>query len=205
MAFFCTKKLAPVLWCQLAFFMTRLFEKPPTISKSFSKILNSLLFIEDCRHIQISKTFDWYSCIHTIYNLFMGLTPTCLVVVSCRWWHWHWDNGKVSKEGKAVYGCDCGGVHKAWGGTHESSPRQQRWQSLPGMMDSTFPCRASHCCRCVAAPCCWYWADPDAPDDKIAEPVHLLWALMLLKIYSTEVVLSGLCGVDEDTFCKWAW
>jgi hypothetical protein len=48
-------------------------------------------------------------------------------------------------------------------------------------------------------------ADPDAPDDKIAEPVHMLWALMLLKIYSTEAVLSGLCGVDEDTFRKWAW
>jgi hypothetical protein len=48
-------------------------------------------------------------------------------------------------------------------------------------------------------------ADPDAPDDRIAEPVHLLWALMLLKMYSTEAVLSGLCGVDEDTFRKWAW
>ena len=47
-------------------------------------------------------------------------------------------------------------------------------------------------------------ADPDAPDDKIAEPVHLLWALMLLKMYSTEAVLSGLCGVDEDMFRKWA-
>lgn len=48
-------------------------------------------------------------------------------------------------------------------------------------------------------------ADPDAPDDKIAEPIHLLWALMLLKIYATEAVLSGPCGVDEDTFRKWAW
>jgi hypothetical protein len=48
-------------------------------------------------------------------------------------------------------------------------------------------------------------ADPDSPDDKIAEPIHLLWALMLLKMYSTEAVLSGPCGVDEDTFRKWAW
>jgi hypothetical protein len=49
-------------------------------------------------------------------------------------------------------------------------------------------------------------ADLDAPDDKIAEPCHLLWALLLLKTYKTESVLAGLCGgVDEDTFRKWAW
>jgi hypothetical protein len=48
--------------------------------------------------------------------------------------------------------------------------------------------------------------DLDAPDDKIAEPCHLLWALLLLKTYETESVLAGLCGgVDEDTFRKWAW
>lgn len=47
--------------------------------------------------------------------------------------------------------------------------------------------------------------DPDAPDDKIGEPVHVLWALMLLKTYGTEVELSSICGVDEDTFRKWAW
>jgi hypothetical protein len=46
----------------------------------------------------------------------------------------------------------------------------------------------------------------DAPDDRIAEPCHLLWCLLLLKTYETEPVLSGLCGgVDEDTFSKWAW
>jgi hypothetical protein len=37
-------------------------------------------------------------------------------------------------------------------------------------------------------------ADLDAPDDKIAEPCHLLWALLLLKTYKTESVLAGLCG-----------
>ena len=46
----------------------------------------------------------------------------------------------------------------------------------------------------------------DAPDDRIAEPCHLLWCLLLLKTYETEPVLSSLCGgVDEDTFSKWAW
>jgi hypothetical protein len=46
----------------------------------------------------------------------------------------------------------------------------------------------------------------DEPDDKIGEPCHLLWALLLLKTYETESVLAGLCGgVNEDTFHKWAW
>jgi hypothetical protein len=48
--------------------------------------------------------------------------------------------------------------------------------------------------------------DPYAPDDRIAEPCHLLWCLLLLKTYNTEPVLSGLCGgIDEGTFSKWAW
>ena len=48
--------------------------------------------------------------------------------------------------------------------------------------------------------------DLDAPDDRIAEPSHLLWCLLLLKTYETEPVLSSLCsGIDEDTFSKWAW
>jgi hypothetical protein len=39
-----------------------------------------------------------------------------------------------------------------------------------------------------------------------AEPAHILWALMFLKIYATEAVLatlSGLKAVDEKTFRKW--
>ena len=46
----------------------------------------------------------------------------------------------------------------------------------------------------------------DAPNDRIAEPSHLLWCLLLLKMYEMEPVLSGLCGgVNEGTFSKWAW
>lgn len=41
---------------------------------------------------------------------------------------------------------------------------------------------------------------------KRAKPQHLLWALMLLKTYSEESVMSCLAGgVDEKTFRKWAW
>ena len=32
--------------------------------------------------------------------------------------------------------------------------------------------------------------EDDAPEDKIAEPSHLLWALLFLKVYSMEAVLS---------------
>ncbi len=36
-------------------------------------------------------------------------------------------------------------------------------------------------------------------------PRHLLWALMFLKLYSTEHVHSTLAGVDEKSFRKWCW
>jgi hypothetical protein len=34
------------------------------------------------------------------------------------------------------------------------------------------------------------------------DPKHLLWALLLLKQYSTEIVLSGKSGVDEKNLQK---
>jgi hypothetical protein len=35
---------------------------------------------------------------------------------------------------------------------------------------------------------------------------HLLWALMLLKLYATEATLCALAGgVDKKAFCKWSW
>ena len=38
------------------------------------------------------------------------------------------------------------------------------------------------------------------------KPKHLLWGLMLLKLYCAERVLRTLAGgVDERTFRKWAW
>lgn len=42
--------------------------------------------------------------------------------------------------------------------------------------------------------------EKDALEDKFAEPSHLLWALLFLKVYSMEAVLSSMCGMDEDTF-----
>ena len=42
--------------------------------------------------------------------------------------------------------------------------------------------------------------EDDAPEEKIAEPSHLLWALLFLKVYSIEAVLSSMCSMDEDTY-----
>ena len=41
---------------------------------------------------------------------------------------------------------------------------------------------------------------------KGAKPVHLLWALMFMKLYCSEPVLATLAGaVHEQTFRKWSW
>ena len=37
------------------------------------------------------------------------------------------------------------------------------------------------------------------------QPNHLLWALLQLKVYATEDVLSAMIGVDRKTFRKWVW
>lgn len=38
-----------------------------------------------------------------------------------------------------------------------------------------------------------------------SNPVHLLWALMFLKVYASEHVHACLAGVDEKTLRKWQW
>ena len=38
-----------------------------------------------------------------------------------------------------------------------------------------------------------------------SRPVHLLWALLFMKVYCIESVMCSLCGgVDEKTFRKWS-
>lgn len=41
------------------------------------------------------------------------------------------------------------------------------------------------------------------PDNGTTQ--HMLWALMMLKIYAKEHVLAKLAGVDPKTFRLWAW
>ena len=38
--------------------------------------------------------------------------------------------------------------------------------------------------------------------EKRVHPLHLLWALMFLKVYATEVVISSLANVDFKTYRK---
>jgi hypothetical protein len=38
-----------------------------------------------------------------------------------------------------------------------------------------------------------------------AEPYHLLWTLLFLKVYASEEVLSNLIRVCRNTYMKWVW
>jgi hypothetical protein len=52
----------------------------------------------------------------------------------------------------------------------------------------------------------WELMSPETSMPKNARPKHLLWALLLLKVYGTETVLSSLVGgTTEKTYRKWAW
>lgn len=38
-----------------------------------------------------------------------------------------------------------------------------------------------------------------------SRPVHLLWALLFLKVYGSEHTHRMIANVDEKTFRKWSW
>ena len=41
--------------------------------------------------------------------------------------------------------------------------------------------------------------------DSGAEPKHLLWGFLFLKVYSTEHVHCSIVGTSPKTFRKWSW
>jgi len=52
--------------------------------------------------------------------------------------------------------------------------------------------------------------NPSIPEDRTAQPKHLLWACLFLKTNSKDADLSGKVGgpdgaVSERTFRKWKW
>jgi hypothetical protein len=52
----------------------------------------------------------------------------------------------------------------------------------------------------------WNLINPLVIVSKDATPEHLLWGLLLMKLYSTERAHARLVGgVDEKTFRKWSW
>lgn len=72
----------------------------------------------------------------------------------------------------------------------------------PDHFQSTFGLSPEHCSII------WNLLDLDELSDNDARcvrPDHLLWALMLLKVYATENVLAGIAGVHRQTFRKWSW
>ena len=56
---------------------------------------------------------------------------------------------------------------------------------------------------CNTMLCVLMWDALTVPDGAI--PIHLLWALMFLKVHRLEMVLSNMARVDEKTFRKWTW
>ena len=40
------------------------------------------------------------------------------------------------------------------------------------------------------------------PDESI---IHMMWALMFLKMYGKESAMSSMAGVDKKTYRKWVW
>ena len=71
-----------------------------------------------------------------------------------------------------------------------SVPQERRFRCLFGV--------APHVCSTI-----WHIFGGNLPNG--GQPQHLLWCLLLLKVYGTEIVLSTIAGVDRKTFRKWAW
>ena len=54
--------------------------------------------------------------------------------------------------------------------------------------------------------CALLWHFVDLSEYPSAAPKHLLWALLFMKIYSTEDIHASMAGgVDPKTFRKWTW
>ena len=80
--------------------------------------------------------------------------------------------------------------------------RRQRFDCL------TFKRRVRSYFRTSPSICVKIWEkiDPyNAIEYGRVEFKHLLWALMFMKIYSSENILASLAGCDEKTFRKWVW
>ena len=98
---------------------------------------------------------------------------------------------KLGKETAGQY--DPGGRRRAAAGGVATRTEEDRFRAKFG----TSP---------VICAALWHKLEPETTMLKGSRPMHLLWALMLMKIYATEAVLSVMAGgVDESTFRKWSW
>ena len=76
--------------------------------------------------------------------------------------------------------------------TNWTTVNQRRWSANYG----TSP----HICQCL-----WKLVTEKDPLPRGGSFYHLLWTLLFLKTYMTELVMSGMIGVDEQTYRKWLW
>lgn len=53
--------------------------------------------------------------------------------------------------------------------------------------------------------CSAIWSRLGSKKLENCDPIHLLWCLLFLKVYSTEDVLATIAGVDRKTYRKWTW
>lgn len=51
----------------------------------------------------------------------------------------------------------------------------------------------------------YIWSEINQQNPEKVRQVHLLWALLFLKVYSAEAVLAGMVKVNEKTFRTWVW
>ena len=53
--------------------------------------------------------------------------------------------------------------------------------------------------------CAILWGQLQSNIPEQGRPEHMLWALLLLKVYGTEDVVSSIVQVSRKTFRKWSW
>ena len=59
--------------------------------------------------------------------------------------------------------------------------------------------------RCCLAQCLELWRNISVANLLGGHPDHLIWSLLLMKVYATESVLSLIAGLGRKTYRKWAW
>ena len=59
---------------------------------------------------------------------------------------------------------------------------------------------------CSPRLCVLLWRHCDARHIEVgAQPIHVLYACLLLEVYATVSVLATLAGCAQNTFTKWSW
>lgn len=83
-----------------------------------------------------------------------------------------------------------------------SWPKNKKWDSAD--KDNRFRALFGVSSELVAD--IWNWIEARTIDEPGAQPKHLLWALLFMKVYSTEEVHCAVVSWPTvKTFRKWSW